>query len=100
MLKSAANGVGSVAIGAGAYVNNAGIVDINAGGQGQGGNGYSTHLFVITKGSSLADTYLGGEAGLGYIVVDYAAGGIVARGVIPLANICTQHTSDFVLTGY
>ena len=95
------NGVSSVAVGAGAYVDDAGCVAINAGGaSGNGGSGYSTQLYLITKGSDLATTYLGGEAGLGYLVLDHVAGSIVARGVIPLASICTQHTSDFTPTGY
>lgn len=99
--QAGSNGVSSVALGAGAYVDDAGVVAINAGGaSGVGGVGYSTQLYLITKGSSLANTYLGGEAGLGYIVVDHVAGSIVARGVIPLASICTQHTDDFTPTGY
>lgn len=95
------NGASSVAIGSGAYVNDAGVIALNAGGASySGGMGYSTQLYVISKGSNLANTYLGGEAGLGYIVVDHVAGSIVARGVIPLASICTQHTNDFEPTGY
>ena len=92
----------SVAIGAGAYVNDNGVLALNAGGGSisYGGVGYSTQLYIITKGSSLSNTYLGGEAGLGYLVIDHVAGSIVSRGVIPLALICTDHASDFTPTGY
>ena len=101
MANVGSNGVSSVAVGAGAYVNDAGVVALNAGGgRDFGGVGYSTQLYIITKGSSLANTYLRGEAGLGYIVIDHVAGSVVARGVIPLASICTEHTSDFEPTGY
>lgn len=92
----------SVAIGAGAYVNDNGVLALNAGGGSisYGGVGYSTQLYIITKGSKLSTDYLGGEAGLGYLVIDHVAGSIVARGVIPLALICTDHASDFTPTGY
>ena len=92
----------SVAIGAGAYVNDNGVLALNAGGGSisYGGVGYSTQLYIITKGSKLSTDYLGGEAGLGYLVIDHVAGSIVARGVIPLGIICTDHASDFTPTGY
>ena len=95
------SGTSSVAIGAGAYVNDDGVVAINAGGSAANYPGVtSTQFYIIHAGSDLSQTYLGGEAGLGYIVLDVNTGNILARGCRKLSAICTQHTTDFTPTGY
>ena len=58
-------------------------------------DGKSTQLYLIGEGTALADAYTGGEAGLGYVVLDHLAGEIVARGCCKLSAICTEHTADF-----
>ena len=98
-----ASGSGATAIGAGCYVADDGVLALNAGGAGydENGNnmtysdGKSTQLYLIGEGTALADAYTGGEAGLGYVVLDHLAGKIVARGCCKLSAICTEHTTDF-----
>ena len=98
-----ASGSGATAIGAGCYVADDGVLALNAGGAGydENGNdltysdGKSTQLYLIGEGTALADAYTGGEAGLGYVVLDHLAGKIVARGCCKLSAICTEHTADF-----
>ena len=100
---STASGSGATAIGAGCYVADDGVLALNAGGAGydENGNdltysdGKSTQLYLIGEGTALADAYTGGEAGLGYVVLDHLAGKIVARGCCKLSAICTEHTTDF-----
>lgn len=97
-------GVGTVAeaesscvLGGGGYIADTGVTVINAGGEIT--DGKSTQLYLIPAGSYMANLYTGGAAGLGFVVLDHLSGSVVARGTIPLASICTQHTSDFSPTG-
>lgn len=98
--KAIAIGVGSVAeaesssvLGSGGYIADTGVTVINAGGEIT--DGKSTQLYLIPAGSTMANTYTNGAAGLGYVVLDHLSGSVVARGTIPLASICTRHTADF-----
>ena len=97
-------GVGTVAeaesscvLGGGGYIADTGVTVINAGGEIT--DGKSTQLYLIPAGSDMANRYMNGDAGLGFAVLDHLSGSVVARGTIPLASICTQHTSDFSPTG-
>lgn len=87
----------SCALGAGGYIADTGVTVLNAGGAIT--DGKSTQLYLIPAGSDMANLYTGGAAGLGFVVLDHLSGSVVARGTIPLASICTQHTSDFSPTG-
>lgn len=86
----------SCAVGAGGYIADPGVTVINAGGEIT--DGKSTQLYLIPAGSDMANLYTGGAAGLGFVVLDHLSGSVVARGTIPLASICTRHTSDFAPT--
>ena len=83
----------SCALGAGGYIADTGVTVLNAGGDIT--DGKSTQLYLIPAGSDMANSYTSGQAGLGYVVLDHLSGSVVASGTIPLASICTQHTSDF-----
>lgn len=86
----------SSAIGSGAYCGDVGVLALNAGGSVT--DGKSTQLYLIPAGSSMAATYTDGEAGLGYVVLDHLSGSVIARGVVKLSSVCTDHGSDFAPT--
>ena len=93
------DGLGSSLIGHGGYLADDGVFCANVGGtvgtDSDYSSGKSTQFYVIGAGTSLADTYTDGEAGLGFVVMDHLAGKIVARGCCKLSAICTDHTTDF-----
>lgn len=86
----------SSAIGSGAYCGDSGVLALNAGGAAT--DGKSTQIYLIPAGSSMAATYTDGEAGLGYVVLDHLSGSVIARGVVKLSSVCTDHGSDFAPT--
>ena len=96
-VEAVAEAESSCVLGGGGYIADTGVTVLNAGGEIT--DGKSTQLYLIPAGSDMANTYTNGAAGLGFAVLDHLSGRVVARGTIPLASICTQHTSDFSPTG-
>ena len=94
--KATASAEKSIVFGSGGYIGDASVLAFNAGGSAT--DGKSTQLYLIPAGSNMANIYTGGAAGLGFVVLDHLSGSVVACGTIPLASICTQHTSDFFPT--